>query len=567
MKKEIIIYGAGKIGRGFVADVFYDAGYHLCLVDCSNQLVQALNDQGYYTLHHIPGEKEQEKKQITGFDAILSSDPSLPARIKAAGLMAVATFPDAFPDVAHTIAQVLKLKQKTSDQSPLDIIVLANVVGPKKLLKKALFDLLDESEQRYAEQVLSFLDTAVMRVVTSPTAEMLAEDPLTVLTDGHMDLPIENNFLGEKPQSPILSFHDAMDVIELRKLYTYNMAHAVTAYWGWVKGYETIAKALEDPEIETIVRGALAEVSEAFARKGLFAQEEMQKLSESIIKKYKNPLFKDSPVRVGADPIRKLARDNRLVGAALMVRSQGIYPYYLYKAIAGALHFSAEEDAAAKKVRHHIAMQGLDSAIRVFTGLHEADMIYCIKQHYLHSDGRLVPSDTRRVAFLKQAYENGFKAEITYKGCAQCVLIAMGKLLDRFDRNLFRAATGFSGGMALCGDGVCGGYSGGTLFTGLLKGRDFDAMLEHGDKENQYIAYDCAQALHDHFVACYGSPICARIHEGMFNGEHFILREKERRTQFEAAGAHTVVCTSVVALACAWIAEIVLDQGLYTLNQ
>ena len=67
-------------------------------------------------------------------------------------------------------------------------------------------------------------------------------------------------------------------------------------------------------------------------------------------------------------------------------------------------------------------------------------------------------------------------------------------------------------------------------------------------------AYDAADALHDHFIACFGSPVCMRIHEGMFRGEHYILRTKARRNEFEDAGAHTIVCTTVVALAASWVA-------------
>ena len=58
-----------------------------------------------------------------------------------------------------------------------------------------------------------------------------------------------------------------------------------------------------------------------------------------------------------------------------------------------------------------------------------------------------------------------------------------------------------------------------------------------------------------------------RIHEGMFRGEHYILRTKARRNEFEDAGAHTIVCTTVVALAASWVAEIILDMGLYELKE
>lgn len=565
MRKNIVIYGSGKIGRGFVADVFHTAGYHITFVDCNEALVNSLRKQGKYTLYNVASAAEKEKKIIDDFDVMFSGEREVTERIQKAGFMAIVTFVDAFTDVAKTVVSVLKKKFSENDSSAFDVIVFANVVGSQKLFKKAVYDLLDGELREFADKVLGIAGTVVLRVAVEPTAEMKAEDALTVLTDGYHVLPMSSDFKGPKPDCPMIEYHDSLDIPELRKLYTYNMAHAAAAYLGRSKGCATIAEALGDREIEQIVRGALEEIEGAFVREGHGREDEVKGRIERVIQKFKNPLLRDTPARVGKDPVRKLGRSDRLVGAALMARRNGIYPYYLTKIIAYGFMFDEKTDAAAGKIQKYLSEKGLDAAVRNFTGLNESDMIYNIKRHYVKADGKFVAEDQKRVAFLHRAYQEGFKAEKQYKGCAQCALIGMGNLMDNFNKELFQASTGFSGGMALCGDGVCGGYSGGILFMGLYKGRNFDRMVQDGDKENQYIAYDCAQALHDHYINCYGSPVCSRVHEGMFQGEHFVLRTKARRNEFEAAGAHQVVCTSVVALACTWIAEIMLDHNLYKL--
>ena len=48
-KKELVLIGAGKIGRGYIADLFNDAGYKLTFLEYSEALVQKLRAQGYYT--------------------------------------------------------------------------------------------------------------------------------------------------------------------------------------------------------------------------------------------------------------------------------------------------------------------------------------------------------------------------------------------------------------------------------------------------------------------------------------------------------------------------------------
>ena len=53
MKKKILIWGAGKIGRGFVADIFHTAGYHIVFADADQHVVDLLNASGEYTVFKI----------------------------------------------------------------------------------------------------------------------------------------------------------------------------------------------------------------------------------------------------------------------------------------------------------------------------------------------------------------------------------------------------------------------------------------------------------------------------------------------------------------------------------
>ncbi|HEX2534729.1 MAG TPA: 3-hydroxyacyl-CoA dehydrogenase NAD-binding domain-containing protein, partial [Chitinophagaceae bacterium] len=48
MPKEVLIIGAGKIGRGFIAHLFHRSGYAVWLVDASAELVDRLNREKRY---------------------------------------------------------------------------------------------------------------------------------------------------------------------------------------------------------------------------------------------------------------------------------------------------------------------------------------------------------------------------------------------------------------------------------------------------------------------------------------------------------------------------------------
>ena len=49
--KKAIIFGAGKIARGFVAQLLYNSGYEIVFIDVDKQLIDLLKRQKAYTVH------------------------------------------------------------------------------------------------------------------------------------------------------------------------------------------------------------------------------------------------------------------------------------------------------------------------------------------------------------------------------------------------------------------------------------------------------------------------------------------------------------------------------------
>ena len=69
--KEVAIIGAGKIGRGFLADLFGRAGYHLIFINGSPKTIDKLNEQKQYTLF-TTGPEGTTRKIISGYEAYSS---------------------------------------------------------------------------------------------------------------------------------------------------------------------------------------------------------------------------------------------------------------------------------------------------------------------------------------------------------------------------------------------------------------------------------------------------------------------------------------------------------------
>ncbi len=85
--------------------------------------------------------------------------------------------------------------------------------------------------------------------------------------------------------------------------------------------------------------------------------------------RFGNPLLKDKITRVAKDPIRKLGREDRIVGAADLCRSQGIDPNHIATICAAALHYDCPDDAHAMRLQTMIQQRGVAETLKQVSGI------------------------------------------------------------------------------------------------------------------------------------------------------------------------------------------------------
>jgi mannitol-1-phosphate 5-dehydrogenase len=577
MNKKMLIIGAGKIGRGFLADIFGRSGYELIVADASEELVDAINRQGQYTLVNIPGRDKREERSISIEEALHTENQreQIIEQIASVPLIGVAVFPGAFDGVAELLAAGINRRAESghgdpetagpqAEGNPLDIIICANVVGPGEMLRERIETRLTEAGKDFFAESVGLVDSLVVRIGIEPTSEMKQEDPLTVVTNGFPYLVVDKTgFKGTLPDVDGLEFTENIERDEMRKIYTYNMIHAVFAYLGAQKGYTDVLESLGDEQIMACARGALEEAGTGLQIEYGLTDEDRVKWYDEVMTNMTNPALADSIARIGRDPKRKLEREGRLTGAALLCRKHGYYPHYLCKAIGAAFLFHPEGDPSAPEIEEELKRSDSKTVIKKYCGLdREPELVQMIYEQYQKAkEGTLFDEDPSRVEVLKRAYNLGFEKEKVFHGCAQCTLAALFELTGKEHPLLFQAASGLAGGIGLCGDGSCGGYTGGIMDLGSYAGR----RLEHidGDKETQYKSFKMAQKLRDRYMETYGSVTCKDIHEEIF-GRAYILKTKPVRVEFEEAGAHTDKCTTVIACATMWTADLLMEEGFFT---
>ncbi len=152
---------------------------------------------------------------------------------------------------------------------------------------------------------------------------------------------------------------------------------------------------------------------------------------------------------------------------------------------------------------------------------------------------------------LNQIREAGFKAEKNERGCAQCVLLAV-KDTYNVPPEIFKAASGLSGGIALTGEGPCGAFIGGAMLISHMWGRSLDNL---GDKRSMGTAAEYVRKFKQYFDAEYGSFQCADVQRKIMGEGGFKLYLPDEYARFEALGGHDDKCTNVVANAAVWLAK------------
>ncbi len=383
--ETIVIWGAGRIGRGFIADLFDAAGYALVLIDQSPDLIADLRAAGRYTVVYAEGAGLRRERVIGDFTALTTAQAvEVAEAIAMANVLAVAVFPQQFAAVAQQMVPGLTRRLARSDAA-LDIIVCANLTHAAGQFRAALMAALPPALRSEAEQRLGVVDSLVMRMVVDAPAEDRQREPLLVWTNGHAELPVERRaFKSAPPHVAGLRLVDDMAAEEARKLYTYNMLHAVLAYLGALRGHVRSVDCLTDPIVRADAEGALAEVSQALGAEYGFSADEMARWVAGVLQQTDNPSLGDLVARHGADPGRKLRRADRLVGPALLARRHGIPPVHLARAIAAAFLYRNSADAGAVAVQTRVAAVGVVAAIRELCELRpdEEDMAGLVLSAY-----------------------------------------------------------------------------------------------------------------------------------------------------------------------------------------
>lgn len=371
--KTAIQFGAGNIGRGFMGQLFFEAGYQTVFVEVNRELVDLLNASHHYPLRLLDAASQQTiDMDITQIQALhfeqLDQIANAIARAEVIG-SAVGV-----PNLIH-IAPLLAAgirKRFHENPVPIDIYLCENMLHAAPLLKSHVLDELEQDVKKWTEDNVGFVGTSVARMVPVISAELRRQSPTLVVADSYHKLPYDGTARKAVPPPieglyPVRNFEAEVE----RKLFMYNLGHAALAYSGYLKGFTYIHESFDDPEILTLFQKCLDETDRALQKcfpEDLDAHSQAE-TRKDIELRFSNPMIMDTIRRIARDPIRKLGPEDRLIGSAELCLSQGIFPEYIAIACAAALCYDEPEDLRTVKLQEMITQSGVEAALRQVSSL------------------------------------------------------------------------------------------------------------------------------------------------------------------------------------------------------
>lgn len=370
MNKIAVHFGAGSIGRGFLGQLYFESGYSTVFIDVMEDVIAALNERKAYPVD-IVSETGVERIQIKNVSAVSGKDREAAAAVLAqAAIASTAVGLNALPHIVPVIARAIELRFANDSALPLDIMLCENVKNGETYMRELVKKQLPTEHHAALDEKVGFIEASIGRMVPVMTAEQRAVDPLLVCVEPYCELPVDAaGFKGTVP--PIKDLKPTGNFVGYveRKLFVHNLTHATAAYLGYRKGYSYIYEAIRDDEIRALVEGAGKESCEALAKKRGLDAGELAAHVEDLIFRYHNTALADQVARVARDPLRKLGKDDRLIGSACLCVEQGVEPKHIAIATAAAILYDAEDDPTVPKVRETLARGGVGAVLREISGI------------------------------------------------------------------------------------------------------------------------------------------------------------------------------------------------------
>jgi len=314
-EKKLVLFGAGKIGRSFIGQLFSRSGFEVVFVDINKKLIDEINCKKHYKviIKSVAAAEVLFIENVSG--VYLSDSGQVISELAGATIAAISVGQQGLPDSLPLIAMALIKRRELFGEWPLDFIIAENMRNADQYLQCELGKFLPEDYPQ--DKLIGLIETSIGKMVPIMSRKDMEEDPLQVFAEPYNTLIVaKSGFKNPIPEVNNLEPKVNIKAWVDRKLFIHNLGHATAAYLGFQKHplAINIYEVLEDPEIFETTRLTMLQSAEILMAlyPGEFTPEQLTEHIDDLLYRFRNKALGDTIFRVGCDLYRKLSPEDRL---------------------------------------------------------------------------------------------------------------------------------------------------------------------------------------------------------------------------------------------------------------
>lgn len=324
---KIIVIGAGKTGRGFIARLLQEAGKEIILVDKNEELVRRLNEQKEFEVRFFGGVREAYK--VSNFKAYTWEAEELKDIFaKESELIFVSVGGQNLKNVGAELSSFL------AEDKHYYIVTAENASKPSVTLREAI-----------GKENISVSESTVF-------CTTIEDEGIHINSENYPYLQCNAELLdGYVPDAKTIKVISNFSDFLTRKLYTYNAASCVIAYLGWKKSYSNYADAANDEEILELLDQNYEVTNRVLCKEFGYEPEDQKEFAQLSKNKFCDRTIVDTVARNARDPQRKLAAEERIMGPIKLMYKYGEDASVLEMTAAAAIAYDNDGEDAWKKIK------------------------------------------------------------------------------------------------------------------------------------------------------------------------------------------------------------------------
>ena len=314
--KKLVLFGAGKIGRSFIGQLFARCGFEVVFVDVFEPIIRELNQRNEYNVV-IKSAQSDVVIRVENVRGVWANDETRVAEeLSDCDMAAISVGQKGLPQVITILAKGLILRQKKYGRKPLDIILAENMHNADQYVKDILHGIM--GNEYPIDDLVGLIETSIGKMVPIMPQEDQGKDRLLVYAEPYNTLILDKKaFKNPIPDVKGLAPKENIKAWVDSKSHIHNFGHAAVAYSGYLvdPSLQYLSDVLKISVVKEFSRSAMLQSAEVLKQKypGEFTHSELTDHIEDLLHRFENRALGNTVYRVGCDLKRKLHRNDRIL--------------------------------------------------------------------------------------------------------------------------------------------------------------------------------------------------------------------------------------------------------------